>query len=261
MAALAPSSDSSRAPSGLRRWAGLARSFVLYRARPWRQRERIAFYRRFVKPGDLCFDVGAHLGNHTAAWLTLGARVVAIEPQPDFATFLQRHYGKRSDVTLVAKALGAEIGQATLHTSALTPTVSTLSEDWIESVSPQRGFAHVDWEGRLPVAVTTLDSLIEAHGLPAFCKIDVEGHEAAVLTGLSRPLPRLSFEILPAALPVALACLDRLGALGHYRYNLSLGERPRLLLPDWCDAAALRDHLARLGPDSRSGDVYACLAS
>ena len=261
MAALAPSSDLPRAPSGLRRWAGLARSFVLYRARPWRQRERIAFYRCFVQPGDLCFDVGAHLGNHTAAWLSLGARVVAVEPQQDFAAFLQRLYGKRRDVTLLDKALGAARGQATLHTSALTPTVSTLSEDWIESVRPEPGFAAVEWEGRLPVAVTTLDSLIEAHGPPAFCKIDVEGHEAAVLAGLSQALPQLCFEFLPAALPVALACLERLGALGDYRYNLSLGERPRLLLSDWCDADALRDHLARLGPETRSGDIYARLAS
>ena len=109
--------------------------------------------------------------------------------------------------------------------------------------------------------MTTLDSLIETHGLPAYCKIDVEGHEAQVLAGLSQPLPRLCFEVLPAALPVALACLDRLGALGDYRYNLSLGERPRLLLSDWCDGATLREHLARLGPDSPSGDIHACLAS
>lgn len=248
------------AGASLRRWAGLARSLAIYRLRPWRQRERIAFYRRFVRPGDLCFDIGAHLGNHTAAWLSLGARVVAVEPQPDFAAFLRRLYGRHRDVTLSRLALGARPGRAVLHTSAATPTVSTLSESWIERVRPTDGFAGVAWDGRLPVETTTLDALIERHGLPAFCKIDVEGAEVEVLAGLSRPLPRLCFEVLPAALPVARACLDRLATLGDYRFNLSLGERPRLRFADWCDAAHLRAALDSLPPDSRSGDIHAQLA-
>jgi len=38
-------------------------------------------YRRFVQPGDLVFDVGAHVGDRIASFRRLGARVVAIEPQ------------------------------------------------------------------------------------------------------------------------------------------------------------------------------------
>ena len=260
MATLATGESPSRNAQSLRRWLGFARSLAIYRLRPWRQRERVAFYRRFIQPGDLCFDIGAHLGNHTAAWLSLGAKVVAVEPQAGFATFLQRLYGERRDVTLITAALGARIGRATLHTSASTPTVSTLSTDWIDQVRTRRDFKGVDWDGSVPVAVTTLDALIATHGLPAYCKIDVEGLEAEVLAGLSRPLPQLCFEVSPAALPVALACLERLGQLGDYRYNLSLGERPRLLFDDWCDDARLRRELDRLGPDSPSGDIHARLA-
>src|SRR5213595_567146 len=39
-------------------------------------------YTRFVKPGDLVFDVGAHVGDRIAAFRRLGARVVACEPNP-----------------------------------------------------------------------------------------------------------------------------------------------------------------------------------
>ena len=39
-------------------------------------------YGQFVRPGDLVFDVGAHVGDRIAAFRRLGARVVAVEPQP-----------------------------------------------------------------------------------------------------------------------------------------------------------------------------------
>src|SRR5689334_4646326 len=43
--------------------------------------ERLRFYRQFVGPGDLVFDVGANVGHVTKVFLRAGARVVAIEPQ------------------------------------------------------------------------------------------------------------------------------------------------------------------------------------
>jgi hypothetical protein len=89
-------------------------------------------------------------------------------------------------------------------------------------------FAWVDWSGRLEVPVTTLDALIEAHGEPAFAKIDVEGMEHEVLAGLSRPLRALSFEFVPSSMSSALASLERLEALGRYRFEVSLGEEMRL---------------------------------
>ena len=74
----------------LRSWAGLARSLVIYRARPWRSPRLARFYRGIVAPGDLAFDIGAHAGNRTRALLRAGARVVALEPQRLFHAFLAR---------------------------------------------------------------------------------------------------------------------------------------------------------------------------
>ena len=38
-----------------------------------------SFYSHFIGKGDLCFDVGANLGNRAEVFLALGATVVAIE--------------------------------------------------------------------------------------------------------------------------------------------------------------------------------------
>ena len=250
-------------PTAPPRWKeawGLARSLAIYRGQPYRWRKRRAFYRQFVAPGDLCFDIGAHAGNHLQAWLALGARVVAVEPNPRFNRLLQRLYGRREDVVLVPDAVGAQPGESTLQISSVTPTVSSLSEDWIRAVGRDKSFAGVTWDRRVPVNVVTLDELIARHGAPEFCKIDVEGFELDVLRGLSQALPRLSFEYLPAARDRALACIDRLEQLGRYAFNASPGETLDFAFAPWTDAAGLRSWLSELPADARSGDVYARLA-
>ena len=39
------------------------------------------FYGVFLLPGDLCFDIGANLGNRTRCFRHLGCEVVSVEPQ------------------------------------------------------------------------------------------------------------------------------------------------------------------------------------
>jgi FkbM family methyltransferase len=184
---------------------------------------------------------------------------VAVEPQGTCLALLQRWYGRTPGVTLVGEAVGAATGRQTLRISHAHPTVTTLSGEWIDAVSASEGFAHVQWEGAETVAVTTLDALIAAHGVPAFCKLDIEGYEAQALNGLSQPLPALSFEFVPAAKDEALACLARLEELGAYTYNWSLGEQHRWQAPAWLQYAGLAAYLQSLPPDGPSGDIYARL--
>ncbi|HET8726861.1 MAG TPA: FkbM family methyltransferase [Alphaproteobacteria bacterium] len=235
---------------------GLARSLAIYYGVPGRSRRLRRFYASFLKPGDLCFEIGAHVGHRLAAALAIGARVVALEPQPSCQRLLHRLYGGNPRATLSAEAVGEHPGTAILRISRATPTVSSLDADWIGTVRRDPGFRRVTWDRRIEVPVTTLDSLIARHGIPAYVKLDIEGSEPAALRGLTLPLPHLSFEALPAAPASAVSCIDRLDALGRYRFNLVRGETARFAWPDWIDGDLLR---ALLGRESGSADVHARL--
>lgn len=241
----------------LTRLMGLARSMWIYR-RPGRLGGLKSLYRPFVEPGALVFDIGAHLGDRTRAFRKLGARVVALEPQPSLMHWLERFHGRDPGVVLVASAAGERPGTAQLALSDRHPSVATISETWRRDVSTgSEGFERVRWERRIDVEVTTLDALIKAHGRPDFCKIDVEGHEAAVLGGLSEPLPAVSVEFVDGALERTIDCIDRLEALAPARYNAVAGEQREFLWPEWRSAWAARDWLRSGAGGCASGDLYA----
>ncbi len=241
-----------------RAW-GLARSIAIYHAIPGRHRRLKRFYADFLRPGDLVFDIGAHAGNHLRAMAALGCRVVALEPQPDYARLLRAWFAASPDVVVVEAAAAAARGTAQLSISDRTPTVTTLASDWRDRRASDPEFARVRWNRPLEVDTTTLDALIERFGRPAFVKIDVEGSEPDVLAGLTTAVPALAFEYLPRALEHAAACVGRLATLGAYAFNWSVAETYSWQSSEWLSGGDLLASLRAPAARRRSGDVYARL--
>jgi FkbM family methyltransferase len=212
------------------------------------------FYRPFVEPGSLCFDVGANVGDRTWVFLSLGARVVAVEPQPNCVAQLLRLRQPR--LVIEELAVGEKPGVVEMSIADVH-TISSMSPEWIARVRESGRFDELTWPRTLSVQVTTLDALIDQHGLPSFCKIDVEGYEPLVLAGLSQPIPAISFEFTPEYSEAAVASVRRLQALGMELFNFSWGETLTFVWSRWRSAGDLLELLERAPLDGGCGDVYA----
>lgn len=225
---------------------------------PWTEQDQrmLVFYRQFIQPGELAFDVGANVGNRTKVFLALKARIVAVEPQAACLKRLHRRYGAYSQLTIVPKLLGASEGSAGLRI-ANVDTLSSVAPDWVEAVQASGRFSSYQWQEPIDVAMTTMDQLIDQHGRPAFIKIDVEGYEQQVLEGLSHPVPCLSFEFAPESMDMVRKCIDHLQGLGAARFNYSLGESMAMALEHDVRAEVLLTALDQYRGDiSVFGDVY-----
>lgn len=235
---------------------GLIRSVITYYGIPFRQFSIRRFYGQFVEPGDLVFDIGAHVGNRIVPLRGIGARVVAVEPQPHCFRLLDRHFGGDEGVELVEGACGSRETESKLRISSANPTLSTLSEVWVDSIQEHYAEEEIEWDRSVTVKTTTLEALIARYGEPRFVKVDVEGFEHEVLSGLRTPVEVISFEFLPASPEPALRSVELIDALADYEFNFSMVETMRYAA-DWMDASEITATLRAMPATGRSGDVYA----
>lgn len=211
-------------------------------------RAATAFYKQFIRHGDLCFDIGANVGEKTEVFLALGARVVAFEPQPSCFREMKARCGSRRVVAINA-ALGDEKGELPMYLSKQSGASSLIS-DWARDV-----------HDTIQVPITTLDQAIDEHGLPQFCKIDVEGYEWEVLKGLSRPLPSLSIEYHHTEKDIEkiFNCVDHLSRFGDLHMNVTRGEGTNFFWSNWISYDSFRKYFPAHAPrteDCGFGDLF-----
>ncbi len=243
----------------LRTARGVARSLLIYRGSSGRRVALRQFYSGFIGAGDLVFDVGAHVGDRVAAFRRLGARVVAVEPQPALAKTLRILFGRDKGVVIEPVALGAGDGTIVLRLNLDNPTISTVSDAFVLAARDAPGWRNQIWTKAVRTKMTTLDALVNRHGMPAFIKIDVEGFEPEVLAGLSRPSSALSFEFTTIMPDAAKRCVARCVELGYVRFNAVLGESLAFVHRQAQSAQDIVRWLEELPPEANSGDVYAML--
>ncbi len=129
----------------------------------------------YVELGDLVFDIGAHAGLFAALAARRGARVVAVEPDPEVVTFL-RSNTVGLDVTVVEAAVTDHTRGTTLWRVPSATQSSSLLRAAAEA------FGDIE---PLPVRTTTLDELAHRYGQPNVVKLDVQGAESMIVKSSS----------------------------------------------------------------------------
>ena len=215
------------------------------------KRKMLDFYSQFIKPGDLCFDIGAYKGSRSEVFRELGAKTIAVEPQPKYVAYLQEKFMRDSKVIVVAKGLADKEGELPLLICEEADGLSTFSNDWGDA------FPGYQWNEKKIVPITTLDNLAEEFGKPVFCKIDVEGFELQVLEGLTRPIKYLSFEFTKKLPQKIENCLNYLSSLGYCQFNFHFGEPEKLFFPNWVSTQKIVEEIKSNQNNILSGDIYA----
>jgi len=128
----------------------------------------------FCRPDKISIDVGANMGIYAFAMAKYSQTVIAFEPNIDLWPFLRRFLG--TNVRLEDAALSSEAGQADFRVVADNTGVAT-----IEANNPLLMIDLPETIAVRSVATRTLDSFEPTE--VSFIKIDVEGHEEAVLAG------------------------------------------------------------------------------
>lgn len=199
--------------------------------------KELNFYRSFLHHYSLIFDIGANDGHKVAAFTRIADRVIACEPDPANLAILNTRFGKNKKIIIEPVAISNKIGTEKLLIHQPGSALNTLNPGWktiLENNNNGRWPAEIKFSDKvIEVNTSTLDELINKHGIPNFIKIDVEGYEKMVIAGLSRPIQYISFEVLlPEFMNEAIAIMDMLLKLDKKtHFNYAADEK--LMLPDF----------------------------
>ena len=213
-------------------------------------------FEEIISKDDLCFDVGANIGKKADTFLSLGAKVVCVEPQEKCVKILFDKFKNNDKVIIVAKGLSSSDGEKRIFISP-ADTITSMSEEFIRTVKEDRFRAETwDTNSETFCHTTTMDNLINLYGLPNFCKIDVEGYELEVLKGLSKPIPNISIEFTPELKHLTFKCIEHMLEIANYKFNYSEGESLKFSFQRWVSKEDIINFLKQKNDHRSFGDLY-----
>jgi FkbM family methyltransferase len=170
-----------------------------------REGDSMALCARLIRDGDVVFDVGGHIGYMASYFASLAGargRVFSFEPASSNLPYIRVNAGRAThhNIVLVEKAVGASDGFATFWSEELTGQNGSMIPGYFLVAATAKSHGVCAQTREVTVAVVTLDSFARSVGCaPGFTKIDVEGAESLVLSGMGGILasarPRIMIEV------------------------------------------------------------------
>ncbi len=161
----------------------------------------------YVKPGFVCYDLGASIGYLSLLMARKARHVFAFEPAPHAAAEIRRHMAANGieNITIVPNPVSSDEREVSF---VLTDVAFGSSINETETRWPV-----------LKVRTTTLDRFLEDHPGPDFIKIDIEGEEGKALAG-ARTLLAKHRPVICCELHSAQAAREVQAALRDFSYTI-----------------------------------------
>jgi FkbM family methyltransferase len=198
----------------------------------------------------LCFDIGANIGSKSKLFLSLGAKVIAFEPQSNCSQKLLQLKKQHPKFEYHPFAVGSKNEEKELLL-ANHSEIATFSKDFVEFFTTEEVF----WNDTELVQVRTLDTLIEEFGLPDYCKIDTESYEYEILSKLTYTIPIIEFEFTGRYMDDTLRIIDII-ATGSSGFNFTFNEQHDFKLEEWVNSAEIKRVLAALPRHRLHGNLF-----
>jgi FkbM family methyltransferase len=173
---------------------------------------------------NLAYDIGAFTGDTVEMLKSLGYNnVVCFEPHPGAFATMQNRWSGHSEVVCVNKAVSRTSGdKVKMIVDPAHPYLNSLEESW---VSIDRHNMNAQNRQECIVETISLDDYIRKDGkIPAYIKVDAEGHELEIFASLSYKPDMLSFEWITDFNEKNAKCIDMLENIGFTSFQICYGE-------------------------------------
>jgi FkbM family methyltransferase len=152
--------------------------------------------------------------------------VIAVEANPNLVNGVSPHFFTNYNFTLhnnlVSNIEGEEID---FYVSPYATGVSTASTEFMQNSRFTKGSKNVPknsikWNEPIKIQSITIDSMLERYGIPDLIKIDVEGHEYNVLSGLTQKVNDICFEWHEEESEQLYKILEHLKNIGYTEFGV-----------------------------------------
>lgn len=198
---------------------------------------------------SLIFDIGGHYGGFTDDCLIKypDSKIVIVEANEDLYFRLQQKYLNNPNVVVLNYLVSDKTAQQVNFYLCDSDQISTASIDWVQ----KSRFSDQNWNNVIPTKTINLDTLIKIFGKPSLTKIDVEGYEYNVITGLSNKIGEICFEWAEEEYDKINLCCEYLQNLGYNNFGYIL-EDEYLKRPQYYTTWNKSDFHSMVKPDEKS---------
>ena len=177
---------------------------------------------------NLIFDIGFNVGEFTQTCFNKykDCSIIAVEANPNLCNAVSQHFFTNYNFSLLNNLVSnKEDEEIDFYISHATTGVSTASTEFMNNSRFTQGSKNlpqnsVSWAPPVKVQSTTVDAMIERYGMPDLIKIDVEGYELNVLSGLTQKANDICFEWHEEERDNLYKILKHLQSLGYEQFGV-----------------------------------------